>query len=129
MAKLLVYEDNTAYWDELLACLSQRHAVVFVSTTEEAIEKLEERQFDMVVVAVHEADQTVFGLLQQVRSTLNSSNIPFVCLRGPHAPTGARVMDEAFRMASMMLGARGYVAANDYSSVLPGLEQYLSSGT
>ena len=116
---------GTSCWPASL----KRHAVVFVSTTEEAIEKLEESQFDMVVVAVHEADQTVFGLLQQVRSTLNSSNIPFVCLRGPHAPTAARVMDEAFRMASMMLGARGYVAANDYSSVLPGLEQYLSSGT
>lgn len=126
MANLLVYEDNTAYWGELINCLSQRHNVSLVSKIEEAIDQLEINRYDMVVAAVREGNEAVFELLQRVRKALTSNSIPFVCLRGPQA-AGGRALDEAYCMASLILGAKGYVAANDYNAVLPGLEQYLGS--
>jgi PleD family two-component response regulator len=124
MANLLVYDDNTLYWADLMKCLTERHEVAFVSTVEEALTKIAQTNYDMVVAAVYEDNENVFGLLQRIRTEGAAKNIPFVCVRGPNAAKNVREMDEAYRMATLMLGAKGYVAANDYSSLCPSLEQF-----
>jgi CheY-like chemotaxis protein len=120
MANILVFDDNTLYWADLMKCLTERHEVAFVSTVEEALTKIAKNDFDMVVAAVYEDNVSIFGLLQRA-----SKSIPFVCVRGPNAAKDVRQMDEVYRLATLMLGAKGYVTANDYSSVCPSLEQFL----
>jgi PleD family two-component response regulator len=124
MAKLLVYDDHTAYWAELVKCLSERHDVTFASDVDEVIEHIADTPFELIVAAVYEDNESVFELLKRVRANLSSKDVPFICVRGPEAKA-VEEMDDAFRMATMMLGAQGYVVANDYKSVCPSLEQYL----
>jgi PleD family two-component response regulator len=126
MANLLVYDDHTAYWAELMKCLSDRHQVTFASDVNEVIEQLAESSYDMIVAAVYEDNESVFELLKRVRADDGSKSMPFVCVRGPEA-MDVEDMDDAFRMATLMLGAHGYVAANDYNSVCPSIEQFLPS--
>lgn len=125
MATLLVYDDENRAG--LTKCLSDRHDVTLVSTVEDGVRRLKERPFDMVLAAVYEENENVFLLLQHVRTLSNPKRIPFVCVRGPNATSAAREMDEAFRLATLMLGGRGYVAANDFRTVAPTIEQMLTS--
>jgi len=129
MAKILVFNDDTAENKTILEeCLSKQHEPVFVTTTEDVIEKLDAERFDAVVANIYQETENVLGLLQRAKTAFWLTKVPFICLRGPDAAVIGE-LDETISMAMMLLGARGYVAANDYESIAEKLEKCLKAPT
>ena len=124
MAKLLVYDDDTTYRSQLEACLGAKHQATFVETVDDVMNKLGQEQFDAVVANVAQENENVLGLLQRAKTSFLLQKIPFICFRGPDANSLIE-MDETLAMGMQMLGARAYIATNDYKSFAPKLEKLL----
>lgn len=122
MSKFLVLDDGETRSELLERHLSEHHASQFVSTIEQAVTALNQDKFDLVLVNIHRRNETIFSLLQEVQDKL--AEVPFICLRGPDAPPLAG-FDDAYFMALMIAGARGYVTCKDYSLVCSKLEEFL----
>ncbi|HEY9776573.1 MAG TPA: hypothetical protein V6C81_22615 [Planktothrix sp.] len=123
MAKLLVYDDDTTYREQIEKSLG-KHEAIFVETVDEVMSKLGQEQFDAVVANVAQENENVLGLLQRAKTGFYLQKVPFICFRGPDADD-LKEMDETLSMGVRMLGARAYIATDDYKSLAPALEKLL----
>jgi DNA-binding NtrC family response regulator len=125
MAKFLVFDDDTTENISMLEqCLAKRHQTTFVASTEAVIAALEREKFDAVIANIYQETENVLGLLHRAKTAAWLQKLPFIVLRGPDAVSIAE-LDETVGMAMMMLGARSYVASDDYDSICDKLEKAL----
>ncbi|WP_019142514.1 hypothetical protein [Noviherbaspirillum massiliense] len=82
--------------------------MTFTTSLNEAQSLLDSSRFDVIVCGAHFDGCRMFDLLRYAKSTLQTRDIPFLCVR---AVGGAldRTLYEGVKIASMALGAAGFV--------------------
>lgn len=82
--------------------------LTFVRTFAEAVSKLGERVFSMVLIDLHFAESQMLDLLEYVRSLTHYENVPVVCVQGTDLPVSPVVLD-SIKFAVKALGGRAFL--------------------
>ena len=80
----------------------------FVDTFAEAVNKLGEKVFSMVLIDLHFAESRMLDLLEYVRSLAQYENVPVVCVQGTNLPVNPVVLD-SLKFAVKALGGRTFL--------------------
>lgn len=85
-----------------------------VSSIEEAIELVRQKDYDLIISAVHlEHDGSVFDFLKGVKGDPNTSTIPFVFYCS-QTSTFARSVRDGLQIAAKALGAEKYITMEKF---------------
>ena len=118
MSSLLVIEDHPAFGKALVRLLSGKadlDIVGIIETGEEALEKLDELDVDLILIDVSLPRMNGIQLVQLIRERFPDQLC--MMLSGHLAPFYVK--------RSLEAGARGYVLKDDIAGVLEGVEQVL----
>lgn len=111
MAKILV-ADVAETNARLMRVLQSRHQMYFASKMEEALEKLKEHTFDMVICGMDFDESQMIDLLRAVKGVEELANTRFICLR---VGIPADEEEQAMKLARFM-GACKYIALETLES-------------
>ena len=103
--------DDVANMERILG---PRHKFIVATTMVEALAKLEEQTFDMVMIGVHFDQSKMFDLLPQVQKSSRNADKPTICFCTRDTPL-TRTMHESIDAASKVLGAWIYMDQQEYS--------------
>ena len=103
--------DDVATMEHILG---QQHEYIVASTVSEALAKLEEHGFDLIMIGVHFDQSRMFDLLSQVRGSSKNVDKPVICFSTRDTPL-TRTMHESIDAASKALGAWIYMDQQEYS--------------
>ncbi len=121
MANILVVEDHPLFVQSLVRLLRDRgkHEVVAVGSGEQALEKLSEAKFDVVLIDVSLPGMNGIDLITEIHQ--KDASLPCLMVSGH--------MTTSFVHQSMASGARGYVLNEDIPGILEGIKQVMRGGT
>ncbi|GEM_PF-330953 len=94
--------------------LGQQYQFIAVSTMAEALMKLKEQAFDLIMIGVHFDESRMFELLPRARATAEQAGKPIICFATRDTPL-TRTMSETIDLVSKALGAWMYMDQHDYS--------------
>ncbi|MBC7999371.1 MAG: hypothetical protein IAF58_15580 [Leptolyngbya sp.] len=94
--------------------LRWQHEFIVVSVISEALAKLEEQAFDLIMIGVHFDDSRMFDLLPKIEKTSRNADTPVICFCTRDTPL-TRKMHECIEVASKALGAWMYLDQHEYS--------------
>lgn len=94
--------------------LEGRHELFVVSTMAEALKKLKEQAFDLIMVGVHFNESRMFELLRDVYKTPEYSDTPVICFCTRDTPL-TRTMHESIDVATRSLGAWMYLDQHEFN--------------
>ncbi len=93
--------------------LGQRHEFIVVGTVSQALAKLTEQAFDLIMIGVHFDESRMFELLRDVHKNSENADTPIICICTRDTPL-TRTMHEGIDVASKVLGAWMYLDQHEY---------------
>lgn len=96
--------------------LEQKHETVVVTTMAQAVDKLKEQTFDLIMVGVHFDESRMFELLRDVHLIAKNAGTPIICFCTRDTPL-TRTMHESIAVASKALGAWMYLDQHEFNVV------------
>lgn len=94
--------------------LAQEHDLIIVTTVSEAIAKLKEQDFDLVMIGVHFDESRMFELLAQCKTIPRNANKPVICFCTRDTPL-TRTMHDSIDLSVKAFGAWIYLDQHDYN--------------
>lgn len=113
MARILIADttDGVAFLERLLA---KEHELTIASTMTEAVARLKQQDFDLIVVGVHFDESRMFELMAHCRDIPKNAEKPVICFCSRDTPL-TRTMHESIDISSKALGAWIYLDQHDYN--------------
>lgn len=121
MANILVVEDHPLFVQSLVRLLRDRghHEVTAVSSGEQALEHVLDRDFQLVMIDVSLPGMSGIELLAEIAA--KKTGLPCLMVSGHMAPQ--------YVNQSMRQGARGYVLKEDIPGILEAITHVLQGET
>ena len=94
--------------------LRWQHEFIVVSAVSEALAKLKEQAFDLIMIGVHFDESRMLELLPKIQKTPENADTPIICFCTRDTPL-TRSMHESIEVASKALGAWIYLDQHEYS--------------
>lgn len=94
--------------------LGQQHEFVLVGTVAQAVDKLKEQTFDLIMVGVHFNESRMFELLRDSHASRKNSDTPMICFCSLDTAL-TRTMHESIKVASKALGAWMYLDLHEFN--------------
>lgn len=102
---MAVVHDNRARLERVLA----GHDLVFVETSDEARELLEQERFGLVLLGVHFDESQMFSLLGDIRAHAKYRKVPILCVLGTWGRMLSEVAVEGLDHAVKAMMANGFL--------------------
>lgn len=94
--------------------LGEKHELVIATTLMESVAKLEEEEFDLIIIGVHFDESRMFELMSQCKAIPKNSIKPIICFCTRDTPL-TRTMHHSIDTATKALGAWMYLDQHDYN--------------
>lgn len=94
--------------------LGQKHEFVVVGTVAQAVDKLKEQTFDLIMVGVHFNESRMFELLRDIHAARKNGDTSVICFCSRDTPL-TRTMHESIDAASKAMGAWMYLDQHEFN--------------
>lgn len=113
MANILILQEEPAWEDALSKCLQPHHEIEIVDRSSDAVLKLQQHRFDLVITRVHFKTNNMFEFLRLLKKDPQTKDVPIVCFCGLRTRT-ANLAHVAIKQASYVLGATKFLSIEDF---------------
>ncbi len=100
MQQILLVEDSEEYQKIVVRALNH-YQIVCVENAEDALSRLEQTQFALILLDIHLPVRDGYSLLSEIQSNSETSSVPVICLTGKTAVTD--------KITAFSLGADDYI--------------------
>jgi CheY-like chemotaxis protein len=113
MARILILQEEPCWESALSRSLGPFHEVQFVSSAKEALVRLKQQAYDLVIARVHLRHSDPFEFLKRIQAE-HLTGIPVLCFCGTRTRT-SNIASSAVRSAVQALGAAGFLSIEDFA--------------
>lgn len=113
MGRILVASVSNGI-DFVERLMGQDHEIVFASTTADAVAKLEEQDFDLIMIGVHFDESRMFELLSLCKTIARNVDKPIITFCTRDTPL-TRAMHDSIEVTVKAYGAWIYLDQHDYN--------------
>jgi CheY-like chemotaxis protein len=116
-ARILALFDSEEAQSNVRSHLEPQNEVFLVRTSSQALQRIQNQQFDLVLCASHLTDESFFDFLKSLRRAQDRADrtIPFVCC-GTSRSELAKTVEEPIRQACRLLGGDHYLTTDEFFS-------------
>ncbi|MBS1997568.1 MAG: hypothetical protein JSS86_14705 [Cyanobacteria bacterium SZAS LIN-2] len=113
MAQILILQEAPGPLQALRKSLGLRHDLSFATTTNCALEILQNRQVDLIVARVHLEHGSLFEFIKTVKGDPQLCDVPFICFCGIRT-LRAKSLDSCLAKVATVLGADKYIILDHF---------------
>ncbi len=116
-ARILALFDSDEARDYLQAKLEPQNELTLVRTSSQALQRIQNQQFDLVLCAAHLTDESFFDFLKLLRHAQDRADrqIPFICCSTSDSEL-SRSVEEPIKQACRLLGGDHYLSYEQFYS-------------
>ncbi len=116
-ARILALFDSDDASQNVKTRLQPQNEVVFVQTSNQALQRIQNQQFDLILCAAHLTDESFFDFLKTLRHAedKNDRKIPFICCSTTNTEL-AKSVEEPIKQACRLLGGDHYLTNEEFFS-------------
>jgi CheY-like chemotaxis protein len=116
-ARILALFDANEAKTNVESRLTPENELVLVETSNQALQRIKNQQFDLVLCAAHLTDESFFDFLKSLRHAQDRADrkIPFICCAASSSAL-AKSVEEPLRQACRILGGDHYLNYDEFYS-------------
>ncbi len=116
-ARILALFDSDEAKNNLTSRLEPQNELVMVRTSGQALQRIQNQQFDLVLCAAHLTDESFFDFLKSLRHAQDKADrkIPFICCSASNSELSKSV-EEPIKQACRILGGDHYLSSDEFYS-------------
>ncbi len=116
-ARILALFDANEAKNNVESRLTPQNELVVVETSSQALQRIQNQQFDLVLCAAHLTDESFFDFLKSLRHAQDKADrkIPFICCAASSSAL-AKSVEEPLRQACRILGGDHYLNHEEFYS-------------
>lgn len=116
-ARILALFDANEAKNNVKSRLTPQNELVVVETSSQALKRIQNQQFDLVLCAAHLTDESFFDFLKSLRHAQDKADrkIPFICCAASSSAL-AKSVEEPLRQACRILGGDHYLNHEEFYS-------------
>ncbi|HEY9755354.1 MAG TPA: response regulator [Oculatellaceae cyanobacterium] len=116
-ARILALFDSDEAQNNVRAHLEPQNELFIVRTSSQALQRIQNQQFDLVLCAAHLTDESFFDFLKSLRRAQDRADrtIPFICCSTSRSEF-SKTVEEPIRQACRLLGGDHYLTTDEFFS-------------
>ena len=116
-ARILALFDSDEARKNVQARLEPQNELTLVRTSSQALQRIQNQQFDLILCAAHLTDESFFDFLKVIRHAQDRADrqIPFICCSTSNTELSKSV-EEPIKQACRLLGGDHYLSHDEFYS-------------